>query len=328
VRQEANRQKAVALARADPRAELLQAFTPQAAERFADETLDFVYLDANHSYLAVCGDLRAWFPKVKPGGLLAGHDYLDGYVGFGPDYQGGTLFGVKTAVDEFGRDIGQAAAFTVADPPFRSWYFRKRDPTPAELITVLTGYEESFARLGGISRANKEAYCQRHGYAFRCRTEGFDPSRPPAWSKVRFLLEELPQSAWVFWSDADSVVMNSAVPLSWFLDASHDLILPWDRINGLNTGNFFVRNTPWAREFLERVYAQVRLIHHGWWENAAVMALYAAEPESRRHIGVVPNKLFNAYLTDGSYAPGDFLVHFPGLKDREMFLKNYAAMAR
>lgn len=43
---------------------------------------------------------------------------------------------------------------------------------------------------------------------------------------------------------------------------------------------------------------------------------------------MVPNKLFNAYVIDGSYAPGDFLLHFPGLKNREAFMRNYAALAR
>jgi hypothetical protein len=327
-RQESNLLRAAALARADGRVQLLRAFTPQAAARFPDGALDFVYLDANHSYLAVRADLRAWYPKVKAGGLLAGHDYLDGYLGFGPDLHGGTLFGVKTAVDEFGRELGQAAAFTMADPPFLTWYLRKREPRRPPRLSVLTAYERGFAGVGEISRPNKEAYCLRHGYAFRCRTGGFDESRPPAWSKVLFLLQELPHCDWLFWTDADSLVMNSAVPLTWFLDDAYDLVLSRDRYNGLNTGNFFVRNTAWARAFLERVYRQEQLVHHPLWENAAVLALYDQDPECRRHIAVVPNKLFNGYLTDGSYSPGDFLVHFAGLQGREVFMRNYAALAR
>lgn len=325
--QDANRRQVEALAQADSRAELLPAFTPQAAAHFADESLDFVYLDANHSYLAVRADLRAWYPKVKVGGLLCGHDYMDGYLGFGPDLQGGTLFGVQTAVDEFAREIGQAVAFTTTDPPF-SWYLRKRAPGWPERLTVLTAFEESFAAQGALSRPTKEAYCLRHGYTFRCRTDGFDPARPPSWSKIRFLLEELPHCDWVFWTDADSLVMNSAVPLACFVDDNYDLVVSRDRYNGLNAGNFFVKNSPWARRFLERVYGQEQFIHHPLWETAALLALYAADPEVQQRISVVPNRLFNGYITDGSYAPGDFLVHFAGLKDREVFLKNYAALAR
>lgn len=40
-----------------------------------DETPDFVFIDANHTYDDVRADILAWLPKVKPGGILAGHDY-------------------------------------------------------------------------------------------------------------------------------------------------------------------------------------------------------------------------------------------------------------
>ncbi len=47
-----------------------------AAEQCEDETFDFVYIDANHRYSEVAADVRAWYPKVKPGGVLCGHDYF------------------------------------------------------------------------------------------------------------------------------------------------------------------------------------------------------------------------------------------------------------
>ena len=327
-KQEANLGQVIALAHLDPRVQLLQGFTPEAASHFEDGSLDFVYLDANHSYLAVRADLRAWYPKVRIGGLLAGHDYLDGYVPSRPDFREGTLFGVKTAVDEFCREIGQAAAFTTRDPPHLSWYFRKRACHWTGRITVLTAYDNSFAAIGNISRTNKESYCRRHGYTFRCRNEGFDTTRPLAWSKILFLLEELSACDWVFWTDADSLVMRSSIPLTWFLDDASDLIVPVDRFHGLNTGCFFVKGSPRARAFLETVYQQTQFIQHPLWDNAAVIALYASDPEVRTFVTAVPNKLFNAYVIDGSYSPGDFMVHFPGLKDREVFMRNYAAMAR
>jgi len=42
---------------------------------YKDKSLDFVFIDANHSYDSVINDLNAWFPKVKSGGHIAGHDY-------------------------------------------------------------------------------------------------------------------------------------------------------------------------------------------------------------------------------------------------------------
>ena len=55
-----------------------------AVNNFADKYLDFIYIDGNHQ---TCDeDLRLWYPKLKPGGIIAGHDY------YGK---------VKTDVDEF-----------------------------------------------------------------------------------------------------------------------------------------------------------------------------------------------------------------------------------
>jgi hypothetical protein len=47
----------------------------QSAEDFADGSLDFVFIDAAHDYASVVKDLAAWFPKLKPDGIFAGHDY-------------------------------------------------------------------------------------------------------------------------------------------------------------------------------------------------------------------------------------------------------------
>jgi hypothetical protein len=47
----------------------------EASHKFSTESLDFVYLDGDHSYEAVKKDIRLWWPKVKQNGMLAGHDF-------------------------------------------------------------------------------------------------------------------------------------------------------------------------------------------------------------------------------------------------------------
>jgi hypothetical protein len=46
-----------------------------AAGLFADESLAWVHIDARHDYASVVADIRAWAPKVMPGGWLSGDDY-------------------------------------------------------------------------------------------------------------------------------------------------------------------------------------------------------------------------------------------------------------
>lgn len=50
-------------------------WSTEAAATFADGSLDFVYIDANHLLPFVIQDLCAWVPKVRSGGIIAGHDY-------------------------------------------------------------------------------------------------------------------------------------------------------------------------------------------------------------------------------------------------------------
>ncbi len=84
---------------AEDRRFTLREGSPQAADRFAAGSLDFVFIDANHLYESVRADLHAWWPKVRGGGALCGHDY-----GIHRDGEGG--WGVKRAVDEFAAQHG------------------------------------------------------------------------------------------------------------------------------------------------------------------------------------------------------------------------------
>lgn len=58
------------------RAKLLRGLSVEMANNVPDDSLDMLYLDAGHFYQAVSDDLTAWYPKVKSGGIVAGHDYL------------------------------------------------------------------------------------------------------------------------------------------------------------------------------------------------------------------------------------------------------------
>lgn len=49
----------------------------QAAPLIDDNSLDFVYIDGLHDFDNVMMDLIKWVPKVKPQGIIAGHDYED-----------------------------------------------------------------------------------------------------------------------------------------------------------------------------------------------------------------------------------------------------------
>lgn len=63
-----------------------------AAVQFEDKSVDFLFIDADHTYDSVVKDINTWLPKMKEGSIISGHDYF-------------TAEGVKRAVDEILGDV-------------------------------------------------------------------------------------------------------------------------------------------------------------------------------------------------------------------------------
>jgi len=55
----------------------IKKYSNEAVNDFQDKSLDFVYIDANHEYKHVVEDIKLWLPKVKVGGTISGHDYVN-----------------------------------------------------------------------------------------------------------------------------------------------------------------------------------------------------------------------------------------------------------
>lgn len=98
------------------RSEIIRDFSVNAAKRFENNTLDFVYIDARHDYRSARSDLDAWYPKVRPGGIIAGHDYKNSFVRL-------NLVEVKRAVDFF--FMQKEEVKTTIDDNLPSWYVIK-----------------------------------------------------------------------------------------------------------------------------------------------------------------------------------------------------------
>lgn len=54
---------------------IMRKSSEEAINEFKDNSLDFVYIDANHAFANVAFDVHHWLKKVRPGGIISGHDY-------------------------------------------------------------------------------------------------------------------------------------------------------------------------------------------------------------------------------------------------------------
>lgn len=108
--------------------QVIKDWSHMAVNKFEDNSIDFLYLDANHSYAPCLQDINLWYPKVKIGGVLSGHDYYNG------DDKGA---GVKKAVDEFAlknnitifktlNEYSRPEAVYGVSWEGPSWFFRKK----------------------------------------------------------------------------------------------------------------------------------------------------------------------------------------------------------
>lgn len=128
----------------EDRAFMLRGLAEQLVNVFQDDSLDFVYIDGNHAYDWVKQDMELWWPKLKQGGLFAGHDYLlmdwepkdydpengkDKYIwsndGSGGELQYAGVFGVNPAVEEFCQEKG-IEILNLTSEWTSTWFFIKK----------------------------------------------------------------------------------------------------------------------------------------------------------------------------------------------------------
>lgn len=101
-----------------------------ASTYFPDNFFDFIYLDAGHNYDSISKDLRCWWPKLRSGGIFAGHDFFNGSHGnhkINPKLAEVKKFtyGVRFAVMEFAKQIGLEVSTTKDKREGISWYWFK-----------------------------------------------------------------------------------------------------------------------------------------------------------------------------------------------------------
>lgn len=100
---------------------IIKKLSMDALADFEDESLDFVYIDANHNFRFVAEDIYEWPKKVKKGGVVAGHDYTT--------LGGPGLYDVKFIIDAYTRCMQIPKWYVLGKDrevdKYRSWFWIK-----------------------------------------------------------------------------------------------------------------------------------------------------------------------------------------------------------
>jgi len=184
------------------------------------------------------------------------------------------------------------------------------------MIALVTFYHSNYATLADLVLPNMRAYCERHGYSFLPQCDGYGDG-PIGFQKMRYLKELLARDAFdaALVTDLDVLITNPDRRIEEFFDDSGDYFVTKD-VNGINNGSFIIRNTPWARGFVDFI------ISYGGPNEQNVLK----DNEGRfveERLRIIPHPSINSYPHrlypewadtpfPNDWKEGDFLMHLPG----------------
>jgi galactosyl transferase GMA12/MNN10 family len=236
------------------------------------------------------------------------------------------------------------------------------DEKKRSIWQMLYGWR-SFHGVLDITWENKRNYASKHGYRLWDASDQVDARRPPGWSKipaVRRLLQE-ENCTWVFFLDADTVIMDSKRKLEEFLpsDPTKHLVMAPDKTmkNGYNSGAWFIRNSDWSLALLDKWWSKTEHIKPVGLSksgdqaglNACLKTLQHNEFDQDGH-AVAPRQCnFNSftimidprdyeenavnikdkeyYMSEFYYHKGDFIAHAAGVDNKEDTVKIFLEYA-
>jgi len=216
------------------------------------------------------------------------------------------------------------------------------------MIVFTSMHDSSYQPLADLTiEQNKRKYCERHGYPMVVKTDGWVLEKQAiGFEKVNLIRDAIakyPSCEWVFFSECDAMITNFNFKLEQLIDDKFHFILPTD-VNGINCGNFMIRNSPIGLAYLDSIESAY-LIYKDTpiWENSYIQHTVTGTLW-QKVIKLVPQKVFNSYDYttlpryptpvkdalgfEGQWQRGDFLIHFANqsLEQRIELVKKYMAL--
>jgi hypothetical protein len=217
---------------------------------------------------------------------------------------------------------------------------------PSDICFLVT-YNNDYKKITEISvDKNIRKYCKLHGYTLWVHQHDSDyDSRTAHWEKIKVCLKLLNTEKfnWIFFMDADCLLMNTTIKLETFIDENFSFIIPSHLMNppdtpiknsqGTNmviTSQFFVKNNSIGKEILEDIWdapdwpkdLSINTFDHEGRQTRVTIDKEKFKP----HVKVIKEELVNKFwymnnpfmalrnigINENVWHPGDFIVHVTG----------------
>lgn len=234
-------------------------------------------------------------------------------------------------------------------------------------ITLITAYDDGIKDYAQYVIPNQRTFASISGYDYieyygnLAHDQG--RQRAPYWSKIVAIHDQLlkgKEGEWIAWCDASALFTNTKKNFDQIIQkygSDKDLILTTDPQVPINNAVFLVKNTPWTKNWIQKVWARSDLANGGkgncwsWglpfchYEQQAMTELWERDEEVQSHTVVIPNKEMNAFYRyshydkyremdqnydgdkeDSKWAPGDFICKVTGMdRDRRLQIIKHVA---
>lgn len=214
-------------------------------------------------------------------------------------------------------------------------------------LCVASLYTSNIKEYGILSAKNKRSYAIKHGFDCVISNKVLDPKRAAAWSKIILIQKLLGDYDWVFWTDADSLIMNMDTNLQDLIRrySNKDMIVTKGVSSPINSGEWLIKNTKWSHALLDKIWHSTPdyFINNNPWEQGSFVNLLSKKVKKKiailnhRVMNSIPNiryidldcspKLTKHKAKQMEYTKGDFIVHFmfsKNAKRRTAGMKHYA----
>lgn len=202
------------------------------------------------------------------------------------------------------------------------------------MYAIASFNDAKFQPLADVTDNVKRKYCEKNGYAYHVRTDvKFTPDI--GFEKIVMVLdlfEQHPEYEWVLFCECDAMVTNFDIKIEDRIDDRYHFIVATD-VNEINAGVFLARNSEQGRAYLKFILEQ-RPKYQGNWqaEQAVIQDSYEDWKDT---VLIVPQRVMNSFEYQyyqnypkpvfdimgnfGTWEPGDWICHWPGLSSVQEF---------